>query len=199
MASKRASVSLPNVLNCGNVKLSKSATSTPQKKHISSSSSSSGILSPKKIMLTTNNSSSCSSISSSSTRLKAGGICTKVNKSNISIIAEEKENPNNYSALLTTATPPKESEQQVDKKIESIKQVDEANEEDVQLKEKVAKMDNQSVNTAVQCNLQDELLMTLDDKWESIYYFKLLFHKRAKALNETRDENKEVIIFIFCN
>lgn len=190
MASKRASVSLPNVLDCGNVKLSKSATSTPQKKHISSSSSSSGILSPKKIMMTTNSSSSCSSI----TRSKASGVCTKVNKSNISIIAEEKENPN-YSAHLTAAaTSPKETEeQQLDEKVESIKQ-----EEGAQLKveKQVKRVETnivQSVNTtAIQCNLQDELMMTSDDKWESIYYFKLLFHKRVKAINETRNENREV-------
>ena len=190
MASKRASVSLPNVLDCGNVKLSKSATSTPQKKHISSSSSSSsGILSPKKIMMTTNSSSSCSSI----TRSKASGVCTKVNKGNISIIAEVKENPN-YSAHLTTAaTSPKEAEeQQLDEKVESIKQ------EGAQLKveKQVKRVETnivQSVNTtAIQCNLQDELMMTSDDKWESIYYFKLLFHKRVKAINETRNENREV-------
>lgn len=153
---KRASISLPDICSTTSMPNSanKSATSTPHKKKLTTSKSS------------------------------ANGIAhlLKTKKSNISIIVEEKENPNVVLSLSSEKLALLQQQQQQHK--ENLKVAKEKS-------LKKAKESKEFVAISVQCN-RDVEDMLLSESVEGTVYWKLQAHRRFKAVLETELENKQV-------
>jgi len=155
---KRASISLPDICSTTSMPNSanKSATSTPHKNKLTTSKS------------------------------NANGIAQllKTKKSNISIIVEEKENPNVVLSLSS-------------EKLALLHQKQQQKESLKELKEKPlkkAKDPKEFAEISVQCN-RDAEDMLLSESVEGTVYWKLQAHRRFKAVLETELENKQVNIF----
>ena len=153
---KRASISLPDICSTTSManSVNKSATSTPHKNK------------------------------STSNRSNVNGIAhlLKTKKSNISIIVEEKENPNVVLSLSSEklALLQQKQQQKEDLKVNKEQQL-----------KKVREKPKEYVEISVQCN-RDVEDMLLSDSVEGTAYWKLQAHRRFKAVLETELENKQV-------
>jgi len=153
---KRASISLPDICSTASMPnpANKSATSTPHKNKLTSSKS------------------------------NVNGIAQllKTKKSNISIIVEEKENPNVVLSLSSEKLALLQQQQQNKANLKGAK-------------EKQSKKVKEFVEISVQCN-RDVEDMLMSESVEGTVYWKLQTHRRFKAVLETELENKQVNFFI---